>query len=67
VLYKLDTIRGYAGLYTKSLIASFKELEPHDRQRAADLKITLIEGKNLNRFAERIINQIAPNKENPNE
>lgn len=67
VLYKLDTIRGYAGLYTKSLIASFKELEPHDRQRAKDLGISLIEGKNLNRFAERILNKIAPKKEIPHE
>jgi hypothetical protein len=60
VLYKLDTIRGYAGLYTKSIVATFKELESHDRRRAEDLKITLIQGRNLNRFAERIIEMLTP-------
>ena len=62
VLYKLDTIRGYAGLYTKSIVATFKELNPFDRQRAKDLRINLIEGKNLNRFAERIIEMLDPVK-----
>uniref|UniRef100_UPI00356171A9 Card1-like endonuclease domain-containing protein n=1 Tax=Pontiella sp. TaxID=2837462 RepID=UPI00356171A9 len=60
VLYKLDTIRGYAGLYTKSIVATFKDLEAHDRRRAEDLKITLVEGRNLNRFAERILALLPP-------
>ncbi|MEI6890585.1 MAG: DUF1887 family CARF protein [Pontiella sp.] len=55
VLYKIDTIRGYAGFYTQSIVATFKELSKYDRQRANDLKINLIEGKNLNRFSDRII------------
>ena len=63
VLYKIDTIRGYAGLYTKSIVASFKELNKSDRRRAEDLRITLIEGKNLNRFAERMIEKIHPKGE----
>lgn len=63
VLYKLDTIRGYAGFYTKSIIATFKELNQYDRQRARDLNIHLIEGRDLNRFAERMIEKIHPKGE----
>ena len=62
VLYKLDTIRNYAGLYTQSIIASFKELRKYDRIRANDLKINLIEGRDLNRLSERIIQLIEPDK-----
>ena len=62
VLYKLDTIRNYAGLYTQSIVASFKELSKFDRIRANDLKINLIEGRNLNRLSERIIQLIEPDK-----
>ena len=60
VLYKIDTIRGYAGLYTKSIVATFKELNKFDRQRAKDLRIALIEGRDLNRFSERIIEMLNP-------
>jgi hypothetical protein len=62
VLYKLETIRGYAGLYTKSIIATFKGMSPFDRKRAQDLKINLIEGRDLNRFAERIVAMLNPVK-----
>ncbi|QBG48943.1 DUF1887 family protein [Verrucomicrobia bacterium S94] len=63
VLYKIDTIRGYAGLYTKPIIATFKELNKYERQRARDLGITLIEGRNLNRFAEHLMKKIHPKGE----
>jgi len=57
-LYKLGTIRSYGGLYTRSVIATFRELRSAERQRAKDLDILLVEGKNLNRFAERMIEKI---------
>lgn len=62
VLYKIDTIRGYGGLHTRSIVTSFRELRRTDKQRAEDLRIHLIEGKNLNRLAERIIEMIRPDK-----
>ena len=33
VLYKIDTIRGYAGLFTKPIIISFDEFNKYDKQR----------------------------------
>ncbi len=62
VLYKLDSISGYAGLYTQSIVATFKEMSKFDRKRARDLKINLIEGRDLNRLAERIVQIIQPDQ-----
>ncbi len=58
VLYKIDTLKGYAGLCTKTIVATFKPLTSYDHLRADDLNIKLIEGNRLNMFAEEIISLI---------
>ena len=55
VVYKMDTISGYAGLYTKGILISHRRLERHDHQRAEDLKITVIQGNEINNLKERLL------------
>jgi hypothetical protein len=62
VLYKLDAISGYAGLYTKSIVITYKEMNKFDRKRARDLRINLIEGRDINRLPKKIIQIIHPNE-----
>ena len=54
VVYKMDTISGYAGLYTKGILISQRRLERHDDQRARDLKITVIQGNEINNLKGRL-------------
>ncbi|NOY74827.1 MAG: DUF1887 family protein [Kiritimatiellaeota bacterium] len=55
VVYKMDTISGYAGLYTKGILVSHRRLERHDNQRAKDLNITVIQGNEINNLKERLL------------
>ncbi|MEX0618069.1 MAG: DUF1887 family CARF protein [Pseudohongiellaceae bacterium] len=43
-VYKLDSISDLGGLGTKSMLASYRKLKPADRQRAKDLRISVIQG-----------------------
>ena len=54
IVYKIDTIKNYAGLNTKGVIASYRRLLRHDCRRAADLNINVIHGNEINRLTERM-------------
>jgi len=54
VVYKMDTIAGYAGLYTKGILISYRKLNKYDYQRAKDLKITVIHGNEINNIEKRL-------------
>ena len=47
VLYKIDSLKDFAGRFTRSIVLSFHSLNPADRQRAKDLGIHLVEGRDL--------------------
>lgn len=53
-LYKLDSLTALGGLNTRGMLASYQPLKRWDRQRAADLRIRVVEGGQLRKFAERI-------------
>lgn len=55
VVYKMDTISGYAGLFTKGILISHRRLERHDHQRAEDLNINVIQGNEINNLKERLL------------
>jgi hypothetical protein len=57
VVYKMDSISGYAGLYTKGILMSHRRLESHDKQRARDLGITVIQGNELNNLKKRLFSK----------
>ncbi|MFA7172492.1 MAG: DUF1887 family CARF protein [Kiritimatiellia bacterium] len=54
VLYKLDSLKDYAGMYTRPIVVSFKPLQGYDRKRAEDLKIKLIEGSAIKNLVKHI-------------
>lgn len=54
VVYKMDTITNYAGLYTKGVLISYRKLNTYDYQRAKDLKITVIHGNEINNIEKRL-------------
>jgi hypothetical protein len=53
-LYKLDSLSELGGLNTRCLLVSYKELKDHDRQRARDLRIHVIEGPGLKSLEPRL-------------
>jgi hypothetical protein len=46
-LYKLDSISDLGGLGTKAMLVSYRELSKPDQQRAKDLKIKVVEGRQI--------------------
>ncbi|MGL4853805.1 MAG: Card1-like endonuclease domain-containing protein [Lentisphaeria bacterium] len=62
ILYKIDTIRNYAGLYTKPVIATYKKFNQFDSRRAEAQRIKVIAGNDLNRLAEKLLEIIKPKK-----
>ncbi len=58
-LYRLDTLRDLmGGLHARAMLASFRDLPPHDRARAADLRIEVCAGSQLRRLNESLLNFI---------
>lgn len=53
-LYKLDSISDLGGLGTKSMLVSYRPLGNADRQRARDLRITVVEGEQIQRMKDVI-------------
>ena len=54
-LYKIDTVKNYAGMLTRPILISFKPLAGHDRRRAESLGIALVEGDALKNLAKKFI------------
>ncbi|MCB1615857.1 MAG: DUF1887 family protein, partial [Pseudomonadales bacterium] len=53
-LYKLDSISDLGGLGTKAMLVSYRNLRPADRQRAKDLRIHIIEGKDIQQLKTKL-------------
>lgn len=58
-LYKLDSLRALGGLNTRGMLASYQPLAPWDRQRAADLRIRVVEAGQLRNFERHLREWIA--------
>lgn len=54
VLYKLDSLKDFAGMYTRPIIVTFRSLKGYDKKRAADLAIHVIEGSALNALGRKL-------------
>jgi len=54
-LYKMDTLRDLGGPQTRSMLASYQDVPPWDRQRAKDLHITTLIGPALRRLEYELI------------
>ena len=54
ILYKLDSLKDYAGMYTRPIVVTFKPLKGYDKKRAEDLKIKLIEGSAIKNLSKHI-------------
>ncbi len=59
-IYKLDTIKGYMGLCSKSVIVSLKPLAPYDKRRAEELKIKTLEGAALKNLGKHFMSMMRP-------
>ncbi len=53
-VYKLDSISDLGGLGTKSLLVSYRELKPADRQRAKDLGIKVIQKQEIQQLKSKL-------------
>jgi hypothetical protein len=53
-LYKLDSLTALGGLNTRGMLASYQPLERWDRQRAADLRIRIVEAAQLRNLAKHL-------------
>lgn len=58
ILYKLEALKDYGGLMTKKCLVSYFELNEADRNRAKELKIEVIHGKELQQLKSKIQNWI---------
>jgi hypothetical protein len=56
VVYKMDTVKGYAGLKTRGILVSYRKLKKFDIQRAKDLGIMVLAKSNI--ASENFINSI---------
>jgi len=54
VLYKLDSLKDFAGMYTRPIIVTFRSLKGYDKKRATDLGINVIEGSALNALGRKL-------------
>lgn len=58
ILYKLEALKDYGGLMTKKCLISYFELSEADKNRAKELKIEVIHGKELQQLKSKIQNWI---------
>ena len=62
IIYKLDSLKGIPGTFTRSLIISFLPFEPYEKLRAEELRIPCIIGKaipNLEKNLTKLLNESA--------
>lgn len=62
IIYKLDSLKGIPGNFTRSLIISFLPFDPYEKLRADELRITCIVGKaipNLEKNLTKLLNESA--------
>lgn len=62
IIYKLDSLKGIPGSFTRSLIVSFLPLDSYEQLRADELKIHLVIGKaipNLEKNLGKLLNESA--------
>lgn len=57
-MYKLDSISELGGLGSKSMLVSYRPVSTTDKQRAADLRIKVVEGRQLQRLRSELIQWI---------
>lgn len=60
-LYKLDYVKDFGGIQTKAMLVSFRHLGDADRQRAMDLGIETVEGRELQQLEHRLRLWVWPN------
>lgn len=58
ILYKLEALKNYGGLMTKKCLVSYFEVPESVKNRAKELHIEIIQGKDLQRLREKIANWI---------
>ena len=58
ILYKLEALKNYGGLMTKKCLVSYFEVPESVKNRAKELHIEIIQGKELQRLREKIANWI---------
>lgn len=58
ILYKLEALKTYGGLMTKKCLVSYFEVPESVKNRAKELRIEIIQGKDLQRLREKIANWI---------
>ena len=58
ILYKLEALKNYGGLMTKKGLVSYFEVPESVKNRAKELHIEIIQGKELQRLREKIANWI---------
>ena len=58
ILYKLEALKNYGGLMTKKCFVSYFEVPESVKNRAKELHVEIIQGKDLQRLREKIANWI---------
>ena len=58
ILYKLEALKNYGGLMTKKCLVSYFEVPESVKNRAKELHVEIIQGKDLQRLREKIANWI---------
>lgn len=58
ILYKLEALKNYGGLMTKKCLVSYFEVPESVKNRAKELHVEIIQGKELQRLREKIANWI---------
>ena len=58
ILYKLEALKNYGGLMTKKCLVSYFEVPESVKNRAKELHVEIIQGKDLQRVREKIANWI---------
>lgn len=58
ILYKLEALKNYGGLMTKKCLVSYFEVPESVKNRAKELRVEIIQGKDLQRLREKIANWI---------
>ena len=58
-LYKLDSLTALGGLNTRGMVVSYQPLETWDKQRANDLRIKVVEARQLRNLDEHFTKWIA--------
>lgn len=61
ILYKLETLKDYGGLMTKKCLVSYFEVPESVLNRAKELRIEIIQGKDLQRLKSKIQDWIGKN------